>query len=85
MKQESELVTDGGSVHEHDWNTVLHRIDPMAPCAFQSLWVRAVLESLPTRRTNQNFQEVFRNHDRALDDRRWQVSDKCTEDLLLGY
>src|SRR5580658_9123060 len=58
-----ELKFDRGLVDQHDRNVVLHRVDAMALGTLQALRVLAILERLLAGGTNQNFQQIFSNHD----------------------
>jgi|HubBroStandDraft_5_1064220.scaffolds.fasta_scaffold09976_4 hypothetical protein len=60
------LSLDGRLIHQHDRDVVFYRIHPAALLALQALRILPVLEGLLARRTNQNFQQVFSNHDKGL-------------------
>jgi hypothetical protein len=54
---------DRGFIDKHDRNIILYGINPVALCAFQTFRILSVIKFLFARRTNQNFQEIFGNHD----------------------
>ena len=60
------LSLDGCLIHQHDGDVVFYRIHPSALLALQALGILPVLEGLLARRTNQDFQQVFGNHDNRL-------------------
>ena len=62
----AKLGLDRGLIDQHDGDVVLHRINPVTLCTFESFGILAVLERLLASRTNQHFQEVFGNHDWAI-------------------
>ena len=53
-------------IHEHDRDVVFHGIDSVALGALEALRVSAVFERLLARRTHQNFEQVFGNHDQGI-------------------
>ena len=57
------LRFDGRLVDQHDRNVIFDGIDAVALCAFQALGIGAVLEGLDAGRTDQDFEEIFGNHD----------------------
>ncbi len=57
------LRLDRRLIDQHDGDVVFHRVDPVALRTLQSLRILAVFERLLARRTNQDFQKVFGNHD----------------------
>lgn len=68
------LRLDGRLIHQHDRNVVLHRIDPMTVGALQALRLLAILELLLAGWADQDFQQIFGDHDFALYDR---APDRC--------
>jgi hypothetical protein len=60
------LAFHGGFIHQHDGDIVFHRIDAMALHALQALGILAVFEWLFARGANQNFQQIFGNHDNGI-------------------
>jgi hypothetical protein len=63
------LGLDSSFIHQHDGDIVFDRVNPVALCALQALWILAVLERLLAGRTNQHVEEVFGKHDCVLYDR----------------
>jgi len=57
---------DRGFVDQHDGYIVLHGIHAMALRAFQTLRLFTVLKRLFALGANQNFQQVFGNHDKRI-------------------
>ena len=60
------LALDGGFIHQHDRDVVLDRIDAVALLALQALGIFPVFKSLFARRANQNFQQIFSDHDKGI-------------------
>src|SRR5216684_2404861 len=60
------LALDGGFVHQHDRDVVLHRVHPVALLALQALRILPVLKGLNARRTNQILQQILGNHDKGI-------------------
>ena len=58
-----ELRFDHRLINQHNGDVVLHRVHPVALCAFQALRRLAVLKRLFARGANQNLQKVFAEHD----------------------
>ena len=58
-----ELRFDGCLVDQHDRDVIFDGIDTVALCAFQALGIGAVFEGLDAGGTNQDFEEIFGNHD----------------------
>ena len=50
-------------IDEHVGDVVVHRIDTMALRALQGLWTLAILERHLAHRANQDFQQIFLDHD----------------------
>jgi hypothetical protein len=63
------LGLDSSFIHQHDGDIVFDRVNPVALCALQALWILAVLERLLAGGTNQHVEEVFGEHDCVLYDR----------------
>jgi hypothetical protein len=60
------LRLDRSFIDQHDRDVFFDRIDPVTLMALQTLRVRAILERLLARRTYQNFEELFGNHDSSI-------------------
>ena len=57
------LRFDGGLVDQHDRDVIFDGIDAVTLCAFQTLRVGPVFEGLDAGGTDQDFEEIFGNHD----------------------
>jgi hypothetical protein len=53
-------------VHEHDGDVVFHGINAMASSALQTLRILSVFEGLLVVGTDQNFEEIFGDHDASI-------------------
>src|ERR1700716_519718 len=53
-------------INQQDRDVVLYRVDTLALLALQTLRSLAVLERLLVGGTNQNFQQIFSNHDPSI-------------------
>jgi hypothetical protein len=57
------LVLDGRFIQQHDGDVIFHGIDAAALCALQALRILPVFERLFAGGANQDFEEIFGNHD----------------------
>ena len=57
---------DGRFIDQHDRNIVFYRVDSVALGALQGFRILAVFERLLARRTDQDFQKFFGNHDLGI-------------------
>ena len=53
-------------IHQHNGDIVAYGVDPVTLDALQALWVRPMLQFLFARGANQNFQQIFGNHDSSI-------------------
>ena len=60
------LRLDRGLVDQHDGDVVFDRIDAVTLGTLQAFGVLAILERLLAGRTNQNFQQIFGDHDLCI-------------------
>jgi hypothetical protein len=60
---EAELGFDRGFVDEHDRDVVFHRIDAVAVGALEAFGILAVLQRLLAGWANEDFEEIFGEHD----------------------
>ncbi len=60
------LVLNCGFIHQHDGDIVFYGVDAMTLPAFQALGIFAIVERLFAGRANQNFQQVFSDHDKGI-------------------
>lgn len=53
-------------IHQHDGDIVAYGIDAVTLHALQALWVLTMLQFFLARGANQNFQQIFGNHDSSI-------------------
>jgi hypothetical protein len=62
------LRFDRRLIHQHDRDIIFNRVNPVALRTLQTFRILAVFERPLARRTHQNFEQFFGNHDGELYD-----------------
>jgi hypothetical protein len=66
VREKRGLWLDHGLIDQHDGYVVLHRVNAVACAALQAFGTLAVIERLFAGRANKDLEEIFREHEGIL-------------------